>query len=78
MPQYCKKQHSQKRNAARSSVSDNVSELEHGEDVSQEKLSHTGEDFKAQYNPYRLCYRDNLCFSSVFWLPQGTYSMTGK
>jgi len=38
-----------KRNAARSSVPDNVSELEHGEDVSQEKQSHASEDLKAQY-----------------------------
>jgi len=32
-----------------SSVPDNVSEVEYGEDVSQEKLSHTGEDLKVQY-----------------------------
>jgi len=33
----------------RSSVPDNVSKLEHGEDVSQEKQSCTSEDLKVQY-----------------------------
>jgi len=40
---------SKKRNAVMSSVPDNFSKVEHGEDVSQEKLSCTSENLKVQY-----------------------------
>jgi len=40
---------SKNRNAAMSSVPDNVLEVNHGEDVSQEKQSHTGEDLKVRH-----------------------------
>jgi len=43
------KMQTKKSNAASSSVPDNDSKLKHGEDVSPDKQSHTGEDLKAQY-----------------------------
>jgi len=52
-----------KRNAAMSSVPDNDFKVEHGEDVSQEKLSCTSEDLKVQY-ALRLKGKDSKLVSS--------------
>ena len=51
------------RNAAMSSVPDNVSKVEHGEEVSQEKLSCTGENLRVQYAS-RLKGKDSKVVSS--------------
>jgi len=54
---------SKKKNAAMSSVPDNVLEVEHGEDVCQEKQSCTSEDLKVQYAS-RLKGKDSKVVSS--------------
>jgi len=50
-------------NAARSSVPDNVSKLEYGEDVSQDKQFHTADDLKLWY-AFRLIGKDGKAIAS--------------